>query len=193
MKSKKKNKPKTREPVYFNQIPCDSPGEIYMCHYWQELKDNGFIKEFKRGQSYLLSDSLVNNYVEQLKTKSRPKTETILHGHSFNLDFEIHWEDKGVKKFCTQFGYKWNNYFICNELGISYIESKPSFDFNNMTRLATLNIKWLWAKYGIFCQVVKNDDLFSKTFMPKTLLKTSKGKDRKFNFKTRSLEQYLAI
>lgn len=184
-------KSKNKEPVYCHGIPCDSPGEVYMVHYLQELKDNGYITEYKRGGSYLLSDSLINNYVEQLKTKSKPKTQVILHGHSYNLDFEILWSDLGIKYFCTQFGNKWEKFFICNNLGISYIEAKPSFDFNNMTRLATLNIKWLFQKYGIYCQVVKNEDLFSKTFTPKTLLMTKHGKPRKFGHKTRTLEDYI--
>ena len=62
-----------------------------------------------------------------------------------------------------------------------------------MTRLATLNIKWLYQKYGIYTQVIIPERIFKKTFTPKLMLKTKTGKDRKLNFIVRSLEDYLNL
>lgn len=186
----KKKKVKLEE---VNGIPVDSIGEVYFAWYFQELKDNGLVKEYKRGQSYLLSDSLVNNYVMQLKTKSKPAQETILMGHSYNLDYEVEWTDEGVKHFCSKLGEKITKPFICTQDNKSYFEAKPIFDFNNMSRLATLNIKWLYQKYGIYTQLVVPEKIFAKTFTPQLMLKTKTGKDRKLNFKVRSLEQFLNL
>ena len=189
--SKTKKKKKYDDEI--NGIPVDSIGEVYFAWYFEELKQNGFIQEYGRGKSYLLSDSLINNYVVQLKTKSKPCHETILMGHSYNLDYEVTWTDLGVKHFCNKFGEKLNKPFVCDNENKSYFEAKPAYDFNNMTRLATLNVKWLYQKYGIYTQVIIPERIFKRTFTPKLMLKTKKGKERKLNFKVRSLEEYLNL
>lgn len=182
---------KKQEQKYYKNLPIDSQGEEDFCIWMEECKSYGLIKDYRRGKSYLLSDVLHNNYVEQLKTKSRPKSQVILFGHGYNLDFEIEWTEDGKKFFCNTFGEKFTKMFICDESNISYIETKPPFDFNNMTRLATLNIKWLWDKYKIFCQIVMNDDLFKKTFVPKQLLNYKNGKPKKFKYKVKTIEEFL--
>lgn len=187
--SKTKKRKKHVDEV--NGIPIDSIGEMYFAWYFEELKNHGYVKDYKRGKSYLLSDSLVNSYVVQLKTKSKPMHEVVLMGHSYNLDYEIEWTDLGAKLFCSRFGEKLTKAFVCNDLNISHLEAKPEYDFNNMTRLATLNIKWLYQKYGIYTQIVTPERIFKKTFTPKLMLKTKTGKDRKINFAVRSLEEYI--
>jgi NH3-dependent NAD+ synthetase len=82
---------------------------------------------------------------------------------------------------------------VCDNENKSYFEAKPQYDFNNMTRLATLNVKWLYQKYGIYTQVIIPERIFQKTFTPKLMLKTKTGKERKLNFKVRSLEEYLNL
>ena len=188
----KTNKKKKHEPEV-NGIPVDSIGEVYFAWYFEELKQAGYVQDYKRGQSYLLSDSLINNYVVQLKTKSKPCHDTILMGHSYNLDYEVTWTDLGVKYFCSKFGEKITKPFVCDVNNKSYFEAKPAYDFNNMTRLATLNIKWLYQKYGIYTQVIVPERIFKKTFTPNLMLKTKTGKDRKLNFTVRSLEDFLNL
>jgi hypothetical protein len=187
----KKKKKKHDEVV--NGIPVDSIGEVYFAWYFQELKDAGYVKEYKRGQSYLLSESLVNNYVVQLKTKSKPSQETILMGHSYNLDYEVEWTEEGANLFCSRFGEKITKPFVCDSQNKSFFECKPMFDFNNMTRLATLNVKWLYQKFGIYVQFITPEKVFPKTFTPQQMLKTKTGKDRKINFKVTSLENYVNL
>lgn len=181
---------KQREYLSF---PVDSEGEIHFIMWMEELKQNGFIKDYKRGDSKLLSSSVTNNYVQQLKTKSKPCTQNILMGHSYNWDFTIEWTDLGIKHFVNKFGEKWEKPFIINSESESYIECKPPFDFQNMSRLAVLNIKWIWDKYQIFIQLVKNIELFEKTFTPKVYLTTKNGKERKTKHKIRTLEEYLKL
>ena len=122
-----------------------------------------------------------------------PCHDTILMGHSYNLDYEVKWTDLGVKRFCNKFGERFTKPFVCDNNNVSYFEAKPQYDFNSMTRLATLNIKWLYQKYGIYTQVIIPERIFKKTFTPKLMLKTKTGKDRKLNFFVRTLEEYLNL
>ena len=46
-------------------------------------------------------------------------------------------------------------------------------------------------KYKDFIQIVKNEDLFKQTFVPEKLIITKLGKNRKFNFKVRKIDEYL--
>jgi hypothetical protein len=74
----------------------------------------------------------------------------------------------------------------------TYIEVKPSYDFGNMTRLATINIKWVYQKYGIYINIAKPKELFAKSFAPNKFLITSTGKARKLDYKPRTLYEYLS-
>ena len=82
MKKKKTIKPKAIKTRTYLGIPVDSDGEIHFIMWMEELKQNGFIKEYKRGESVLLSDSVTNNYVEQLKSKKTSEIST----HKFNIE-----------------------------------------------------------------------------------------------------------
>lgn len=189
MSKKKKN---NNEPkLYHNGFPIDSTGELWFLYWCEELKNLGYIDKIERGKSYLLCNGLINSYLVQLKTKAKSMTETILMPHSYTSDFTITWKDEGKELFCNKFGEKWKNYFICTENLQSHVECKPEFDFNNMERLAKVNIKFVWDKYQDFIQIVTNTDLFKNTFVPEVLIKTKVGKDRKFNFKVRTLNEFI--
>lgn len=169
----------------------DSQGEVDMCYWMEELKTNKYINSFDRGQTLNLSNSFVNSFTTKLKTKSRINWQTILLKHDYTYDFIIDWTDLGLKYFCNRVGEKWLKPFIINSKSMSFIENKPQFDFQNMNRLVTLNIKWIWQQYQIFIQLIKNDELFKETFVPKALLTTKTGKKRVFKFPVRTLEEYL--
>ena len=192
MKKKKAIKPKKEEKQkYYKGLAVDSEGEIHFIQYMDELKEAGYIEYYERGLSYMLSDSLSNNYAVQLKTRSKPMRQNILMGHSYNYDFNIKWAEKGIKYFVNRFGEKWEKPFLINSKNMSFIECKPAFDFQNMTRLAVLNVKWMWDKHKIFIQMVKNIELFEKTFTPKAYEKTKTGKTRDIKHTFRTLEQYI--
>lgn len=76
---------------------------------------------------------------------------------------------------------------------ISFIEVKPSFDQNNMTRLAVLNQKWVFEKFGLFINIVIPEKLFAKTFTPKRYLTCDKSSvKRKIKYKNIiSLDEFL--
>jgi len=182
---------KDKKSYSYNNIICDSQGEVEFLMWCEELKQNGYIIDYKRGETKLLSNSVYNTYTAQLKTKTKEQSETILLKHEYSWDFTIEWSDLGIKYFANRFGEKWTKPFLINSKSMSFIENKPSFDFGNMTRLVTLNVKWMWEKYGIFIQVVKNDDLFKETFVPKERLFNKKGEKRAFKFKPLTLEEYI--
>lgn len=190
MSKKKKGINKGKGTLYYNSIPYDSLGELSLIYYLEELQENGFIDKFERTSGYSLSNPIVNNFIVNLKTKSKASSEVILHSHLYTPDFNIHWSQKGLEVFCNKFGEKWVKPFLVKDT-ISVIEAKPSFDFNNMERLVKLSIKWAWDKYGVFIQIVKNDELFKNTFVPKKLLNKQNGQQRAFKYQPKTLEQYL--
>lgn len=170
----------------------DSQGEVDFCYYLEELEKAGYIEYFERGVVHELSSPIVNKYEISTKKGTRQKTQTILHSHSYTPDFVIFWTDKGKELFANElFNEKITKPFVYIGKSISIIENKPAFDFANMTRLSSLNIKWMWDKYGIYVQKIVNDELFAKTFTPKACLKTKTGKDRKIKWEVRTLEEYV--
>lgn len=72
-----------------------------------------------------------------------------------------------------------------------FVEVKGNYDNNNMTRLFSLNQKWVYQRYGIYYNLVKVPKIFEKTFTPEAYLKTATGKDRKINFKVKLIDEYL--
>lgn len=195
-KSKKTPVKKVKKPKVVREYlgyPIDSDGEVHFIMWMEELKQNGFIKDYKRGETIVLSNPVTNTYTSQLKTKSKVNNQNILMSHSYSWDFTIEWTDLGIKHFVNKFGEKWEKPFIINSESTSFVECKPPFDFQNMSRLATLNIKWVWEKYKIFIQLVKNIELFEKTFTPKAYLVTKNGKNRKLQHNVRTLEEYLQL
>lgn len=187
-----KNKKKQSRKLNYKGIELDSQGELWFVYWMEELQNRGYINKFTRGDSYLLSNELNNHFVKKMKTKSKPCSEVIMKGHSYSVDFEIQWNKKAENIFYNMQGTKWDKYFFCLQpFNKSQIECKPDFDFNNMTRLATNNIKHLYDKLGIFCQMVKYNDLFRNTFVPKKVLTLKNGTNRKFAFKVKTLDQFL--
>ena len=120
-----------------------------------------------------------------------------MQGHVYSPDFSIAWAEKARKIFFNVCGSKVDLYkspFITDIFysHISIIEVKPVFDQNNMTRLFTINQKWMYQLHGVYVQKVVPVKLFEKTFTPKKYLLTDKsGKPRKLKYKPTSLEEFL--
>jgi len=182
-----------------------------------ELKEAGYISKIERAPSFKLTDGWVNEYEEQLKTKTKIKQQTILQDSEYTPDILLTFEkDKweslvwlpslklpGCEKtkmdklfigtndariFLTS-GYDNGN------KGLPYtqvlVENKSSWDYQNMTRIFNINQKQMWEKYKIYVNLVKIPDFFAKSYCPKEYLLTPSGKDRKVNFKYVLIEEYL--
>jgi len=177
----------------------DSNEEMYMDWWLQELKELGFIKEIThQPKAYQLSDQLNSEYFEPYKKKAGGKvaSEEMLPGHIYTPDVKVIWHPRAIGLFTlglkSDVRKKKSRSFqtIISQLDettgefYSIIEVKPSFDQNNMTRLAKINIKWVWDKHGDFVNIIIPEKHFDKSFTPKKYLFTNKSnKPRKIKYK----------
>lgn len=181
----------------------DSDEEIYAYWYFSELKQAGYVKEIEtQPQPFDLSKPLKSSYVQQMKTRDKVIEEEILKGHIYTTDLLITWDIKakgilfdlidGGTRFKERSSIK--KFIAKHENGeyISYVEVKPSFDQNNMTRLAKINQKWVWASHGYYINIMIPQKWFANTFTPQRFLFTNKsGKPRKIDFAVKQLKQFL--
>lgn len=174
----------------------DSNEEKYFWWWSSELKNKGFIKNIElQPDPFDLSSSIKSVYDKQLKTKTKEVEETLLNKHIYTTDVKITWDKSALDVFTTLINSrvkktdKRSLVYIISQLNenneiISYVEVKPTFDQNNMTRLAKINQKWVWEKHGLFVNIVIPEKHFNKTFTPKKFLFTDKsGKPRKIKYK----------
>lgn len=179
----------------------DSYEELYFSWYLCELIDNGFIDCYRyQPKTYELSGNKSYKTIKPLKTKLKEEEHTILQPHSYTPDYAIYWRPEAIGVFCKGLSesvtYDQKDAFFWVNMRVSgnysLIDVKPMFDMQNMTRQFIINQKWLYDKHNIYCQKVIPEHLFKKTFTPERFLKTNKsGKDRKLDFKPRSLREYL--
>lgn len=182
----------------------DSSEELYFSWYLNDLKNKGYIKYYSRSGAYVLSDPCTATNIKIMKRVPNKVLEySYVRGHKYTPDFYIEWTDKAKGIFFNDsfdtsarmidypflvYRIKENNeYKICSE-----IEVKPKFDQNNMTRLAMINIKWLYSKYGILTTVIIPQKLFKETFTPDRYLTTDKSKKgRKIKWAVKSMNDFI--
>jgi len=182
----------------------DSNEEMYFSWYLDELKDNGYISSYSRSKSYVLSEPLTSTYIKQMKRVANKIIDySYLRGHIYTPDFCIEWTEKARGIFfhdCFDTSSKINNFpfmtYITEQDGkvsiCSEVEVKAIFDQNNMTRLAIINIKWLYDKFEILTTVIKPQKLFKETFTPDKYLTTNKSKQgRKIQWKVNSISEFI--
>jgi len=185
--------------IEYNNIVFDSEEELLVYYYLQELKDNNFIDNFIfHPESILLSSAVSYKWIDNLKTKNVEKENTILREHIYTYDYEIIWNIKsmGIFYYNLDDNYKLDKIPFIAQNNISKIEVKPAWDMQNMTRLFSINSKWVFDKYGILIYKViptgKNTCLFAKTFVPQKALFTKKKKQpKKFKYKVRTLQEFI--
>jgi hypothetical protein len=192
-----------KEKQYYNGIEVDSQEEIAILMWLYELKNAGYIDSIARSYSFKLSEPVEHTYThnQQMKTKSKvvEKKQTLLNGHIYTPEFRIELNQRGnnllVWRQSLDYNKKHDKVFIgVWEEGIGsvvYIEVKPKWNANNMTRLFKLNQKWVFAKYGVHINLIIPETLFASTFTPKEYLKTPTGKIRKISWKIKTLEEFV--
>ncbi|MEM6734459.1 MAG: hypothetical protein AAF620_00175 [Bacteroidota bacterium] len=191
----------------------DSEEEQYFAWWLDELQGRGFIKFYNRDiESFALSGPVTYEWIQkrQLKTKVKEvcKSTKILEGHRYTPDFEIFWDKRAEGVFYTNLNFLDNPkkmpYFIAQD-DSSLVEIKSAFDMHNMTRLATINIKWVFEKFECYVQkavvrphvskagkLIPTSSLFVDTFTPKRYLMTDSGKQtRKIRFPVVMLDDFL--
>jgi len=190
--------------------PYDSPEEAYTSWYLDELVDKGYVIKYKhQPESYTLFAKRTYQYSKQLKTKVKIMDSTLLQEHVYTPDFEVIWRkylsnknpfikdienvklDKIAPLWSAEVWSERSDAFCTVK---SVWEVKPLFDRNNMTRLFTINQKWMYDKYGIYVQKIIPQKLFRDTFTPKKYLLTDRGKQkRKLTFVPRTLSEYMKL
>lgn len=174
----------------YKGIEYDSPEETYLAMWLEELTDSAYVRHWERNtDSFLLTPVFTNVYKEKLKKSLKTRSQTILQGWSYTPDFKIEWSKYSKGLFYNELGEKIKLPFIADK-DISFVEVKPVFDRNNMTRLFRHAQKVMYKEHGIYVNLITPQKLFAETFTPTPYLKTKTGRDKKINFEIRTLEQY---
>ena len=147
-----------------------SKDELVMEDYLDELMDAGYVKDYVfEPHSFILSEPING-----------------LRKHSYTPDYLVLWNVNALDVFIRQSGSKRSHLLVAHQMPdgnlVSFIEVKPRFDFNNMTRLATVNVKWVHETYRVYVNIVKptaDNGLLAKTFTPKKVFgqKITRGKN----------------
>jgi hypothetical protein len=181
----------------------DSNEELYFAWWLSELCDNGYVLDvIPQPQPFSLQEGLCHTYVKEMKTKNKILEEVIIKPSVYTTDFLVKWSEKALNTFVTTLDtddkiMKGHSHTLLiakqTENGIhTYIEVKPSFDQNNMTRLSRTNIKWVWDKHKEYINLVIPEKHFKKTFTPERFLLTTKSKTkRKLKYIPLTLKEYL--
>jgi hypothetical protein len=201
--------------------------EALTAMYLNELYENGFIKSASfQPESFQLFEGLPKKFYKdkQLKTKVKrvyAKKQHLINPHIYTPDFKVVWSSKALDILVLLL---YSNTASTEEINLtipflvtpkhlvptSFLEVKPTFDQNNMTRMFTSHIQpWIWEKYKVYTQLVKPFDLFKDTFVPKVVAEmmyykkdvyTGKGAkrklkakagDKKYKWEYRTLNEYL--
>ncbi len=199
--SKDPSKKKDKSGV-FREVEYESDEERYVLYYLFELLDAGIIVSIERAKSFNLSDKIMINYQEEKKLKTKTnileKHFNLLREHIYTPDYKVVWSCMSLShKFlhpiwqCTKPTSPFFSNIVEDELLSTYIEVKPQFDQNNMERLFKVSQKWMYDKYKIFINLIIPQDLFKETFTPEAYKLTPTGKNKKINFKTITLKEFL--
>ena len=201
--------------IEYNNIQFDSQEELYFFHYLTTLQENGFVNVFEYNTKvFKLSEPFKYIWFQQLKTKQNKKESTLLHSHIYTPDFYIEWNKKAHNIFYNLIHENVNlsksvfiaqlevlnkdtDYEKYTGKIISYCEIKPAWDMQNMTRLFSINCKWVMTDYNIYVQKIiptapNKNCLFAQTFIPEKCLYTAKKhQPKKFKYKVKSLTEFI--
>lgn len=175
--------------------------EYYFACYLDELIKKKYVKKYLyEPYSMEITEGLKIPYTKIIKLKTKTKIESkeqiVLRGSSYTPDFVIYWTPLAKEVFYNLLftGKQISTPFIANNDGntdYSIVECKPAFDSGNMTRLFINNQKIIWDKYEKFVNLIKNDELFEKSFVPSAYTNTATGRKKKINYKVKTLQQFL--
>jgi hypothetical protein len=189
----------------YSGILFDSPEEVYVYWWLQELLEHGIISHISyQPDPITLFNALECRVVKELKSGPAEADYTFLRSHVYTPDFSVGVTNLGrllVFRDIYEVLPMWT--MICSEADdlftpTALIEVKPEYDKNNMTRLFTLNQKWLLDKEGVFVNLAIPNKLFAATFAPERYLFTdSSTRQRSFNDRNRpgviGAEKFIAM
>ena len=179
----------------------DSSGEMHFSWWLRELLSSGYIRGFvSQPPSFILSQQETYTISKQLKTKTKALPRELFPAHIYTTDFLIQWDNSAKGLFFELFDHYtpmvkppmfWAHYNDKDGL-YSYVECKPHYDQNNMTRLFKINQKWVFSLFGKVINLAILPTFFESSFVPMRYLKTDKSdKDRKIDFPIVLLEDFI--
>lgn len=165
------NEKKVKEKIEYNGIQLDSKEELHVAWWLDELKEKGYIERWTKADELELSAPL----------------KGVIREHSYTADFLLSWVDgKPFRNINTR------KALIDDNSSLTWLEVKPSFDQNNMTRAFKINQKWVYDKYRIYVNLVIPEKLFKQTFCPERYRLTDSGKGpRKLKESYLTLDEYI--
>jgi hypothetical protein len=176
-----------------------SDEEKYFSWWLDELQELELIKGYDyENKEWSLSPPITIFHEKHLKTKIKTEERSILKSHSYGCDFTIYPLSESFGRIFAMMDVPVKvvlPYLYGSHHNI-YVEIKPIFDKNNMTREFAINRKWVYEKYGDFVNLVKigntKNSFFSKTFTPRRFLLTDKtNKPRSLKYTPVMIEDYL--
>ena len=176
---------------------CDSWDEYYFSEWCKELKDLGVLKHYGRSESFTLTSEVKEQSIITKVTK-KGNIETIketilLNGSIYTPDYkvEINFDNPLWIKFFSDI--KTIGKIRAEQGRYTYIEVKPAYDMNNMTRLFTNNQKFMFKTHKIYVNLCICDKLFEKTFTPMNYLFHPSGRKKiKFAYNSvKTLNEYI--
>lgn len=199
----------------YKGILVESESEIMVLDWLFELKDRGFIHSIERTRELIVSLGLENKYIKKTimktKVKEEPRSQIILSPHHYTPEFSVVWyadTPKGLLWPISNIGLEvFDSVLIGHHFPIlienplddtrrngflTYIEVKPDYDYQNMSRLFRINQKWMWESRKMFINLLEPKTLYKGTFTPLEYLKTRKKKtEREIKWKVRTVDEYL--
>jgi len=197
----------------------DSDEEVYSCWYLRELIQYGILKDaVYHPPAFQLSDPVYNYYMEEKMVRKKLVKKMIVResmkAHLYTADWKLIWDtSKDLSKFVIRYDEKlvrgavgvFQAKKIDGEL-ITFLDIKGgaiSPYMNSSAISFSINQKWTYSKFGIFCQKcipiytqkIKmksvSSGLFVTTFTPKRYLMTDGGTQaRKLHYQPRTFLQY---
>lgn len=180
-----------------NGIEYESGCEKAALDYFHTLKKSGYVSRIERSESFLITEPVLNTYVEQLKKSSKTVQQTILNGQSYTADFKVYFTKKadGIFTWDIDSNKKYpKNHFIAKKIDneyLVYLEVKPDHSRNSTTPKAVNSMKVVYWRHKIFINLFRPDKIFSSTFTPDEYRTTESGTARKLRFKAITLQEYL--
>lgn len=185
----------------------DSKEELYFQWFLDELKEKGYVREYTlQPNAFILSKEKTYKWNKPKPTKKEPnrieeKESVMIEASEYTADAQIIWMpkaegvfyvvDKPTKYKCSLFIAHFKNNGIAGHYE-SYVEIKPIFDMQNMTRVFITKQKWIYQLYNIYINLVTPIKLFEKMFTPHRYLFTDGGRQtRKLKHKVKTLEEYI--
>lgn len=167
------HKDKRRNKYQYGDKFFDSKEEIYVYWYLEEMRNEGIIYDIvEQPKSFKLFVSNNKNNKEKLRN------------HIYTADFRFLWNEdyKEYNSIMVNSLFDYQAQYIPEYDDIlitSYLEVKPKFDRNNMTRIFRVNQKWVASSYNVVVNLTIPEKLFKKSFYPSRYLYTDTGNKKR--------------